>query len=149
VIEDPACTEDLFPTFLGLAGLTPREPLPGEDLSALVDGRQAGLERPGVLLEFVAELRPQQPFYDEVWRGFRSRQFKYTVQGDKNGATPWQLFDLQTDPFEMTNLVDDAAHEATARQHHTWMRDRMVETVDPLALAPAFGQPGWNRWQSS
>lgn len=147
VVDEPTCTEDLFPTFLGLAGLTPRDQLPGRDLSGLASGAESGLERPGVLLEFVAELRDGQPFYDEVWRGFRSRQYKYTVKGDKNGATPWQLFDLDADPHEMTNLVDDDAHTETAAQHHTWLRQQMEETLDPLALAPALGQPGWNQWQ--
>jgi arylsulfatase A-like enzyme len=147
VIYEPTCTEDLFPTFLGLAGLQPRDQLPGRDLSGLVAGSQDDLSRPGVLLEFVAELRERQPFYDEVWRGFRSRRFKYTVKGDKNGAQPWQLFDLETDPYEMTNLVDDPAHLDTVAEHHKWLRQRMEETLDPLALAPAFGQSTWNRWQ--
>jgi len=147
VIYEPTCTEDLFPTFLGLAGLQPRDQLPGRDLSGLVAGSQGDLSRPGVLLEFVAELRDRQPFYDEVWRGFRSRRFKYTVKGDKNGAQPWQLFDLETDLYEMTNLVDDPVHRDTVAEHHKWLRQRMEETLDPLALAPAFGQSSWNRWQ--
>ncbi len=147
VITEPACTEDLFPTFLGLAGLQPREHLPGEDLSYLIAGERQQLARPGVLLEFVAELRERVPFYDEVWRGFRSRRYKYTVKGDKNGAHPWQFFDLQVDPYEMTNLIDDAAHRASIAEHHSWLRDRMEETLDPLALAPAFGHPSWNQWR--
>lgn len=147
VIDAPTCTEDLFPTFLGLAGLQPRDPLPGQDLSPLAAGDSDDLSRPGVLLEFVAELRTGQPFYEEVWRGFRSRRFKYTVKGDKDGAEPWQLFDLQADPYEMTNLLDDAGHRETAVQHHTWLRQQMAASLDPLALAPAFGQPSWNQWR--
>jgi len=147
VIEAPTCTEDLLTTFLGLVGLPPRDPLPGQDLSLLAAGDRDDLSRPGVLLEFVAELREGQPFYDEVWRGFRSQRFKYTVKGDKDGAQPWQLFDLYTDPYEMTNLLDDAAHRETATRHHAWLRQQMEESIDPLALAPAFGQPSWNLWQ--
>lgn len=147
VVDAPTCTEDLFPTFLGLAGLSPRDSLPGLDLSGLAAGTQSDLSRPGVLLEFVAELREGQPFYDEVWRGFRSQHFKYTVKGDKNGALPWQLFDLEADPYEMTNLVDDPAHAQTVTQHHAWLREQMEHSLDPLALAPGFGQSGWNQWQ--
>ena len=38
-VEDPTCTEDLFPTLLGLAGLKPKNPLPGLDLSGLIRGQ--------------------------------------------------------------------------------------------------------------
>jgi arylsulfatase A-like enzyme len=147
VREEPTCTEDLFPTFLGLAGLRPQDPMPGVDLSGLVAGNRETLDRPGVLLEFVAELRQGLPFYDEVWRGFRSRRYKYTVKGDKNGAHPWQLFDLEADPYEMTNRVDDPGFRETAAEHHTWLRQRLEETLDPQALAAAFGQTSWNQWQ--
>jgi hypothetical protein len=47
----------------------------------------------------------------------------------------------------MTNLVDDPAHRDTVAEHHKWLRQRMEETLDPLALAPAFRQSSWNRWQ--
>ena len=61
------------------------------------------------MLEFVAELRERPPFYNAVWRGFRSERFKYTVKGDKFGAEPWQFFDLENDPYEMRNLIEDPA----------------------------------------
>lgn len=74
VIDDPTCTEDFFPTLLGLVGLRPREPKHGLDLSSLVRGELAGLPRVGVFLEFVAELRKGAPFYEKTWRGFRTRR---------------------------------------------------------------------------
>lgn len=134
-VDDPTCTEDLFPTLLGLAGLTPRDPLPGTDLAPLVDGRAKALDRPGVLLEFVAELRPGVAFYDEVWRGFRSPRYKYLVKGDKHGARPWMFFDLQEDPYEQRNLVEDPEYAAEIGRHHAWLKERMDETDDPLPLA--------------
>ena len=86
---------------------TPRDPKPGLDLSPLARGELDGLDREGVLLEFVAEMRPGLPFHEETWRGFRTRRYKYTVLGDAHGGKPWQFFDLDEDPYELTNLVDD------------------------------------------
>jgi arylsulfatase A-like enzyme len=146
VVADPVCTEDLFPTLLGLAGVTPRDPKPGIDLSPLVRGSQAGIDREGVLLEFVAEMRPGLPFHDETWRGIRTRRFKYTVLGDAHGGRPWQFFDLENDPYEMTNLVDDPAHAAEAAHHHALLRSGLAETYDHYVLAPAFGTAGLNEW---
>jgi arylsulfatase A-like enzyme len=144
VVEEPAATEDLFPTLLGLAGLAPGQSLPGTDLAPLISGTQESAQRPGVMLEFVAELRPGVAFYEAVWRGFRSRRYKYTVKGDKFGAEPWQFFDLDEDPGEKCNLVQDPVYRDEVTHHHTWLMQRMQETADPLPLKPAWGLGGWN-----
>jgi arylsulfatase A-like enzyme len=145
-IDDPTCTEDLFPTLLGLAGITPRDPKPGLDLAPAIRGQAAVPARPGVLLEFVAELRPNIIYHAETWRGIRSRRYVYTVLGDAHGGKPWQFFDLQTDPYEMHNLVDDPAHLDLVTEHHRALRQLMVDGYDHYVLAPAFGCPGLNEW---
>ncbi len=145
-IPVPTCTEDLFPTLLGLCGLSPQNPLPGTDLAPLISGSCDQLDRPGVLLEFVAETRANSTFHHETWRGFRSENYKYTVLGDVNGGEPWQFFDLQEDPFELNNLVNDPAWREEIERHHRWMRERMVATVDSYILKPAWGHAGLNIW---
>ena len=99
------------------------------------------------MLEFVAELRQGLPFYDWVWRGFRSKRYKYTVRGDNMGGTPWQFFDLGQDPGELKNLIDDPACKAEIAQHHRLLVDRMQETEDHFVLLPAFGCEGYNLWE--
>lgn len=146
VIDDPACTEDLFPTLLGLAGLTPKHPLHGENLAPLIRGEVARLHREGVLLEFVAELRQRAPFYEEVWRGFRTRHYKYTVKGNNLGGHPWQFFDLVRDPGEMRNAIDDPAYADHIAHHHRLLCDRLRQTEDHFVLLPAFGCDGVNMW---
>ena len=146
VIEDPVCTEDLFPTLLGVSGLTPRDPKPGIDLAPLIRGDVTSLEREGVLMEFVAELRPNMPFHDETWRGVRTRHGKYTVLGDTHGGKPWQFFDLKADPYELHNVVDDPAYADEIARHHRMLRDLLASTYDHYVLAPAFGCAGLNEW---
>jgi len=146
LIEDPVSTEDLFPTLLGLAGLQPRDSLPGTDLTSLIHGSMACLPRAGVMLEFVAELRQGMAFYDSVWRGFRSARYKYTVRGDNNGGRPWQFFDLAEDPWEKQNLLDNRAYQQEITQHHGFLLNRMKETNDHFVLLPAFGHEGLNIW---
>lgn len=146
VIGEPICSEDLFPTLLGLAGLGPRDPKPGRDLTRLLCGAVEQLDREGVLLEFVAEMRPGLPFHDETWRGVRTRHAKYTVLGHARGGRPWQFFDLASDPYELRNLVDDPAHADEVAHHHRLLRRLLAETDDHYVLAPAFGSPGLNEW---
>ena len=145
-LSAPTCSEDLFPTFLGLAGLTPQNDLPGANLAPLIHGESDQLDREGVLLEFVAELRERPPFYNAVWRGFRSERFKYTVKGDKFGAEPWQFFDLKNDPYEMRNLIEDPAWADEIGRHHELLRARLEETLDPFVLRPAWSREGYNVW---
>ncbi len=146
-IEDPVCTEDFFPTLLGLAGLTPGDHLMGTDLSPLIHGEIDSLDREGVLLEFVAELRKGMAFNRWVWRGFRSARYKYTVRGDKMGAGAWQFFDLHADPYERRNLIDHPDFQDEIARRHRLLRERLVETGDHFVLLPAFGCDGVNLWQ--
>jgi len=147
VINDPTCTEDLFPTLLGLVGLTPKNEVPGTNLTPLIHGDVDALDREGVLLEFVAELRERPPFFDEVWRGFRTRDYKYTVKGNNMGGRPWQFFDLKNDPGEMNNLVDDPNYRDQVAHHHRLLCERMIETEDHFVLLPAFDCEGVNVWE--
>ena len=146
VIEDPVSTEDLFPTILGLAGLKPGDALPGENLAPLIHGNVSRLERDGVMLEFIAEQRQGVAFHDWVWRGFRSARYKYTVRGDNHGGGPWQFFDLENDPWEQRNLLDDPAYRGEIARHHDLLLNRMKETDDHFVLLPAFGREGLNTW---
>jgi len=148
-VAEPTCTEDLYPTLLGLCDLVPQQSCPGTNLAPLVRGDTDSIDRDGVLLEFVAELRPTMVWADETWRGLRTRRYKYAVKGDINGADPWQLFDLEEDPFELNNLVDDPAHADLATQLHRQLRDLLIETGDDwYFMSPAFGCDSLNDWES-
>jgi len=141
-VTDPTATEDWYPTLRGLAGLDPEPDAPGEDLTPLIRGDRDGLDRRGVLLEFVAENREGRPYDDAPWRAIRTERYKYTVRGGPQGGEPWQLFDLDRDPYERENLLEDPGHEDTARELHGLLRERLVAADDTYRLRPAFGHDG-------
>lgn len=146
VVDVPVCTEDLFPTLLGLAGLTPKHDLPGLDLAPLMHGTVEHLARDGVYLEFVFDINPKSKWGLETWRGFRSRRYKYTVLGGAEGGRPWQFFDLQKDPYEMNNLIEVPHAMPEISRHHGLLRDSLIATGDHYVLAPAYGYEGANLW---
>jgi arylsulfatase A-like enzyme len=147
VVTEPLNTEDLMPTLLGLAGLRPKDELPGYDATPLARGELADLPRAGVLLEFVHDLRPSHCYYKQYYRGIRTRHHKYTVLGDHfTGGQPWQLFDMDADPGELHNLLDDPSSAPLARELHGQLRDLLVSTEDHFVLAPQYGHPGLNYW---
>ena len=87
------------------------------DLSSLVRGdTDDGTE--SVYMQFEAGFYGQtEP--ERFWRAIRFGSWKYT---ENLAAGPYQLFDLDDDPYEMNNLVADASH----RDLRTDLRDRMV-----------------------
>ncbi|MCP8939104.1 sulfatase [Alsobacter sp. SYSU M60028] len=137
----PLATEDLFATLVGLAGGSP-EPGPGRrDFAPWLRGDAPPPDREAVLLEFVAEARPGRGYFDRTWRGVRTARHKYVTLGDRTGARPWLLFDLEADPYELRNLVDDAGSAELAARMHGLLVAVLDETEDDYALAPAFGHP--------
>lgn len=144
VLPQPTCTEDFYPTLCGLAGITPRQTLPGADLSTLTLGRSDSLNRRGVMLEVVYDCRPGFTFHTQYYRAFRSERSLYAVLGEGPGAEPWFLLDLQTDPTETNNVLQDPAYQDIAAQHHGWLREELIRTEDHFRLKPAFGYEGYH-----
>jgi len=150
----PVATEDWFPTILGLGDVEANEPTSGTDLTSLLRGDCDSLRRPGVMLEFVAEQRGGLPYAEEIsfneetWRGFRTRRYKYAVKGGPKGGDPWLLFDLNKDPYETENLVDNPDYQSEAQRLHGHLREYIDATDDDYGLKPAFGHDGINYWET-
>lgn len=133
-VDAPVSTEDLFPTLLGLVGRSARAGLPGADLAPAIRGEAPAPERPGVLLEFVLELRPGMPFFEGGWRGLRTERYKITWRRDEGGTRPWHLFDLDEDPHELRNLVDEAGTEELRAELNGTLEHLLRASEDPFVL---------------
>ena len=96
---------DLAPTFLELAGIQKPAQMQGFSFVNLLKGTSTAWNRSKVFYEYYWEASfPQTPTTFAV----RSDRYKYIYY---NGV--WdinELFDLQTDPFEMNNLIRDTAY---------------------------------------
>jgi arylsulfatase A-like enzyme len=56
-----------------------------------------------------------------AWRGFRSPAHKVVLRTEADGAErPWLCFDLQADPLERHNLLDDPARAGEVRELLRW-----------------------------
>jgi arylsulfatase A-like enzyme len=140
VVDEPVCTEDLFPTICALGGISPRDSLPGRDLTPLARGDRASLDREGILLESVHEFRKLGAFFNRSFRAIRTRRYKYSVLAGRGGPRPWQLFDLQRDPAEARNLLSDPAHHSLAVEMHGKLRDLLARSEDHFDPGPGPGE---------
>ncbi|MCC6490606.1 MAG: sulfatase-like hydrolase/transferase [Candidatus Hydrogenedentes bacterium] len=113
VSQQPVCLEDLMPTLLELSGVDVPSGLDGRSLVPALRGDESPV-RPWLHMEHAPCYGPEQAFHSLtdghskfIWR---------PVQGEE------QLFDLDTDPQEKTDLSQSAAHAAPVRE---W-RNRLI-----------------------
>jgi arylsulfatase A-like enzyme len=99
--------------------------LEGESLRPLWEGRKERV-RDSVFLPF---LEIQRAVRDERWK---------LIAYPKIGHL--QLFDLQADPDETTNLIDDPRHAVHVARLQQLMQQWQARVGDPLAI-PATPQP--------
>jgi choline-sulfatase len=113
--EAPVSNLDIAPTLADLAGISMAEILPwidGESLVPVINGRPRTAP---VLMEYAAEgsYAPMVCIREGKWK------YIHCV------LDPDQLYDLESDPHELSNMAGDPAHAATlaafqSRAHEKW-----------------------------
>lgn len=129
VISDPIGTPDIYPTLAGLAGVSVPQNLDGLDYSGLIQGT-AQAPRDYVYLQMHYAFVPWPG-----WRALRTRQYMYARVVDK----PWLLFDMQNDPWQMNNLVDDPASKKLVEEMDHRLLTIMQETGDSWTVKAPSG----------
>ncbi len=76
---------------------------------------QCGRAHAAISMPSVVALRDQ---CDRVWRGVRTRQRKLIVNAD---GSPWLYFDLERDPAELENRIEDPAQAAARADLARWL----------------------------
>ena len=96
---------DIAPTILDITGVPVSEHIQGRSLSALLVNREPADWRESLLVEFYTYESPMPWLLDMDYRMVRTDRYKYihwTQHPDLD-----ELYDLQSDPYETDNLVDD------------------------------------------
>lgn len=108
-----ASVTDVFPTLLGLAGVTPpaNHTVDGRKLDRLLTG-QTDPERPETFLMHY----PHAPHRSDYWTSYRNGEWKiiyHYFPGEDSGDKRYQLFHLKSDPYEQTDLAEKNPAELT------------------------------------
>lgn len=106
-IDGMALNIDIAPTMLEAAGLQPHPQMQGRSLLPLLQGR-AGNWRKSILCEYFME---QQFARVASWEAVRTERYKLIRYPGLQNMD--ELYDLQQDPGEMRNLIDDPARRRT------------------------------------
>ena len=109
VVDEFALSIDLAPTLLELAGTTSSQQMDGRSLVPLLKGQHRADWRTSFLIQYNSDtvfLRVKTMGY----RAIRTQRWKFIRYLELDGMD--ELYDLQTDPYEMTNVVN---HEDTRK----------------------------------
>lgn len=124
---------DFMPTLLDYLGLpaVEEERLPGTSYAPVWAGE-------------TDEVREEVVVYDEYGpvRMIRTRQWKY-VHRYPHG--PHELYDLENDPAEQTNLVDRESQAERVDRMRRRLRDWFARYVDPSLDGTHFPVTGWGQ----
>ncbi len=115
----PFSIVDFAPTLLKLCNLNPTREMQGSDFSRSIQGQRQDLPDSAFFQIF-------GPYHSggvhEGWRGIRTDRYTFARYESK----PWVLYDLKEDPYQLNNLISDAAArpilEKLDRQVNAWMK---------------------------
>ena len=127
---------DFAQTFLEVAGVTAPEPMQGRSLVPLLRGETPPAWRTSMYYRYWMHLDGSHG----VWahRGVRTHRHKLVHYyadplgqpgtGDESRPEEWELFDLETDPFELRSLHDEPAHAGLLSE----LRDELRRLADEV-----------------
>ena len=134
VLDAPINSEDMMPTLLGFAGVKVPASVEGLDYS----GYARGGKNPGDSATVITCVSPFGEFERRVggkeYRGIRTT--RYTYVRDLNG--PWLLFDNETDPYQMKNLVGRTEHAKLQADLDAWLNRKLKANGDAFLRGPEY-----------
>ena len=101
----PAELLDIYPTLVELCGLPPRSDLEGLSLVPQLKDASAERERPAITS------------HNQGNHGIRSERWRYIRYADGSE----ELYDMQSDPHEWTNLAGRPEFAAVIAEHRKWL----------------------------
>jgi arylsulfatase A-like enzyme len=138
-VKNPIGTPDLLPTLLGLSGISKPSTIEGKDFSPdLIQGKEISNEASLIMLPV--------PFHEwqfsnggREYRGIRTARYTYV----KDLMGPWLLYDNQTDPYQLKNLVNDSQFAALQGKMEILLQTKLKERMDEFLPADSY-MTQWN-----
>jgi N-acetylglucosamine-6-sulfatase len=125
-IAEIALSVDIAPTVLEAAGSPIGDHIQGSSLVPLFDGAADGW-RESALVEFYTYENPMPWLMDMDYRAVRTERFKYIHWMKHPGLD--ELYDLESDPFEIRNLVSDPEFADVKRDLQSEMRRLVLDAM--------------------
>jgi len=125
-VEDLVASIDLAPTILEVAGTPVGDQIQGRSFLPLLLGDRSHA-RESVLVEFYTYENPFPWLLDMDYRALRTDRYKlvHWMQHPQEE----ELYDLEQDPYEMGNLIDDPAMAGVIRELRSRLRTEVLQAL--------------------
>lgn len=122
---------DYAPTFLDYAGVEVPEAIQGRSLKPVVDGKAPANWRDSIYYHYY-----EYPGFHSVRAHYGVRSDRYKLARFYGDIEAWEFYDLETDPNEMRNRIDDPAYKeeiASMKAELERLRKQYRDTSPPPA----------------
>jgi N-acetylglucosamine-6-sulfatase len=127
-VRELVICQDLAPTLIELAGGTPGQQIQGRSLLPLFSGRRTAW-RKSFLVEYWAE-NAMPWLVAMTYKAVRTGRHKYIHWVNKNRNRELdELYDLDTDPFELRNLIRSRSHAGVREKLRRELARLVVEAL--------------------
>jgi arylsulfatase A-like enzyme len=130
----PIDAPDIMPTLLGLCDLPIPEGIDGRNHAPTLRRQQPLDGAEAALLNMLAPSWETLVHDIKPYRGLRTT--RYTYVRDLDG--PWLLYDNETDPYQLHNLIDDPAYADLQAQLETALQTRLDQLGDEFLDGRAY-----------
>jgi len=127
-------TPDIMPTLLSMSGLSIPNTVEGNDLFPILSGKKKdNIE--AALIQCVSPFGEWERRHGgKEYRGIRTRRYTYV----KDLAGAWLLFDNETDPYQMNNLVDNTDYADIRKNLDTVLIKMLQKRNDQFLTGPEY-----------
>jgi arylsulfatase A-like enzyme len=130
----PLDAPDIMPTLLGLVDLPVPDTVEGRDWSPFFSHEQQTAGDEAALLVMPAAFHELRLNGMKPYRGLRTRRYTYVRSTDG----PWLLYDNETDPYQMQNLIDRPEHAELQSMLERQLQSRLNALGDEFLDGRAY-----------
>ena len=142
----PANLVDLAPTLLDAAGIAIPATMEGVSLLPVVRGEKNHLPDESYIQFGDGGLPPGRALRTSRWKYAVTASDNFVNQGTADTYEESHLYDLQSDPYELANLIDSAPHESVREEFRARLLKRMSAIGEPAAtITPSASDTGFTQ----
>lgn len=120
--EDIITNIDFAPTFLELAGIETEQPMQGVSFASNLEGKTAVDWQTGMYYHYY-----EFPYWHHVQPHYGIRTKKYTLAHFYYNIDVWELYDLEKDPSQMNNIINDPLYAEVIVELKEQLKDLMAK----------------------
>lgn len=120
---------DFAPTLLAAAGIRTEQPMHGRSFLPTLAGQELKKWRDGVYYHYY-----EFPFWHHVQPHYGIRTDRYTLAHFYYNIDQWELYDLESDPDQVVNQIDNPEYASVVKQLKKELYDLQKEYGNALSL---------------